>query len=196
MFNLLRQMGIDPTALLGADFTKLHAIVTATVAESVAAAKNGEISVPVKVQAPATKIVGNTLQNSVAVQGRGIPMKASCYCGLQPDKKASLAAMTDIGVDAKQISSWDSVELNDYSHIKEDLAKIVRDYVENCDYKKDQTSQAYYQSPGQNQVAGHPAKPFIPGRLGGPGVPGWGKTCKGTTTYSYIGHPRRDQGRE
>ncbi|KAJ7704776.1 hypothetical protein B0H17DRAFT_1193283 [Mycena rosella] len=107
MFNLLRQMGIDPTALLGADFTKLHAIVTATVA----AANNGEISVPVKVKAPATKVVGNTLQNYVAVQGQGIPMKASCNCGLQPDKKASLAAMSDIGVNAKQISSWDSVEL-------------------------------------------------------------------------------------
>ncbi|KAJ7694610.1 hypothetical protein B0H17DRAFT_1131910 [Mycena rosella] len=115
-FNLLRQMGIDHTALLGAEFTTLHAIVAATVAESVAAANNGEISVPVKVQAPVTKVhfilvVGNTLQNSVAVQGRGIPMKTSCYCGLQPDKKASLAAMTDIGVDVKQIPSWDSVEL-------------------------------------------------------------------------------------
>ncbi|KAJ7639891.1 hypothetical protein B0H17DRAFT_1149180 [Mycena rosella] len=132
MFNLLRQMGIDPTALLGADFTKLHAIATATVAESVAAAINGEILVSVKVQAPATKVHSillsvNWFINSVAVQGRGTPMKASCNCGLQPDKvlvhiilklivwnalqKASLTAMTDIGVDAKQISSWDSVEL-------------------------------------------------------------------------------------
>ncbi|KAJ7669143.1 hypothetical protein B0H17DRAFT_1247004 [Mycena rosella] len=112
MFNLLRQMGIDPTALL---------------AESVAAAINEKILVTVKVQAPAKKVIGNTLQNSVAVQGRGTLMKASCNCGLQLDKvlahiilklivwnasqKASLTTMTDIGVDAKQILSWDSVEL-------------------------------------------------------------------------------------
>ncbi|KAJ7672938.1 hypothetical protein B0H17DRAFT_1141036 [Mycena rosella] len=107
-------MGIGPTARLDADFTKLHAIVTATVAEFVAAAKNGEISVPVKVKAPATKVVGNTMQNSVAVQAQGIAMKTP---GLEQLRVAtgqgtctSLAAMTDIGVDAKQISSWDGVE--------------------------------------------------------------------------------------
>ncbi|KAJ7710553.1 hypothetical protein B0H17DRAFT_1123690 [Mycena rosella] len=73
MFNLLCQLGVNPTA---AEKEKsLHA--TANVAEPVAGAINGDIPVPVKVEPTLTNLCFILLSNSVAIQESGTKLKAN-----------------------------------------------------------------------------------------------------------------------